>query len=366
MKGAVIAIISAVVLILGIVVAVTYLFGRGGQGKLPGNAKLRDNDLGVFVSRDGGNSWQAEAKFGRASISGIEITDIVFHPGDPRRLYLGTVGNGLLTSATSSEDWSRVSDEKNVLPAALTVYQIAIDREGHLYIAGSAGDTGTVYRSDDDGKSFKKVHQVAQPKSGVYALAMDPRSPAVIYIGTSEGGVLSSNDRGESWSVSKWFGKPVRRLTINPHNPSVFYATFVVPQGDAFGRSLDGGRNWSESSATSQPGISAGTPFAVTPDPQNPNILYLATSQGAFRSTDSGKSWGELRLLSQGKSLPVFAIAVDPADSKKLYVATGPYLYKSTDGGEHWAIRQLPSTKTVRVLRISPTDPNVLWAGMRR
>jgi hypothetical protein len=67
-------------------------------------------------------------------------------------------------------------------------------------------------------------------------------------------------------------------------------------------------------------------------------IVYLAISQGVFKSTDSGATWLEIRA---GGSL---TITVDPFQSSHLLAElTGNGLFESHDGGSTWtAVTNLP------------------------
>lgn len=97
--------------------------------------------------------------------------------------------------------------------------------------------------------------------------------------------------------------------------------------------------------------------------PQNPNIIYAASSNygarisgaGLWKTTDGGQSWTPL-----GDKFPqmnIMAIALDPKDPDIVYCAGGPwyfdpptpvsaglpnpitgYIFKSIDGGQHWHI----------------------------
>jgi photosystem II stability/assembly factor-like uncharacterized protein len=91
------------------------------------------------------------------------------------------------------------------------------------------------------------------------------------------------------------------------------------------------------------------------------NGVYVASSTGAFHSTDDGDTWTDLgvplgdRFWHAGQS-EVWSILSTP---EALYAGTNdPYLYRSTDDGETWAelkgFRDLPS----RGHWESPIDPH--------
>lgn len=113
-------------------------------------------------------------------------------------------------------------------------------------------------------------------------------------------------------------------------------------------------------------------------DPRGSGVIYAGTQgQGLLRSDDRGLSWEPSGLEDQ----VVKAIAVSPHDPDVVYAGTMPaYMYLSRDGGRSW--RELEGFKRipfrwlwfspaespwkayVHAIAISPTDPNVILAGI--
>ncbi|MBI2154186.1 MAG: hypothetical protein HYU24_10845 [Candidatus Rokubacteria bacterium] len=75
--------------------------------------------------------------------------------------------------------------------------------------------------------------------------------------------------------------------------------------------------------------------FAV--DPENPKVMYVATRDGLFKSTDAGETWKPL-----GKELKsLAAVAVNPKRPGEVYVSTmDGIIFKSSDGGRTWNRQQ--------------------------
>lgn len=72
--------------------------------------------------------------------------------------------------------------------------------------------------------------------------------------------------------------------------------------------------------------------FVVSP--KNPRVMYVATRDGLFRSTDAGESWKSL-----GSGIrDMVAVTVSPRGPGEVYaVSTEGRLYRSADGGTTWA-----------------------------
>lgn len=71
--------------------------------------------------------------------------------------------------------------------------------------------------------------------------------------------------------------------------------------------------------------------FAV--NPAEPRVMYVATRDGLFTSTDGGGSWTPL-----GRGLQnLAAVAVNPKRPTEVYVATADgAIFRSADGGASW------------------------------
>ena len=75
--------------------------------------------------------------------------------------------------------------------------------------------------------------------------------------------------------------------------------------------------------------------FAV--DPGNPKVMYVATRDGLFQSTDAGATW---KPVGQGlKNLA--AVTLNPRKPNEVYASTADgVIFKSTDGGTTWERQQ--------------------------
>ncbi len=124
-------------------------------------------------------------------------------------------------------------------------------------------------------------------------------------------------------------------------------------------------------------------------DPRNPNVLYLGTEGGLYKSTDGGENWvlKENGFIKSGGNLsyPIKAIAIDPNNSNVLYAGYGiaggnefvthPWgyekdslgqIYKSTDAGETWQLINTGANKIdtpayIFEIAVNPNNSNMLF-----
>jgi len=110
--------------------------------------------------------------------------------------------------------------------------------------------------------------------------------------------------------------------------------------------------------------------IAIHPD--NPQIIYVGTQHGPYRTHDGGDHWE--RLNFPDKDLVVWSLLFHPKDPQIIYLGTAPTaIYRSDDGGESW--RRLPIIEPAgmvrmgfpcRIIRLAadPNNPEEIYAGI--
>lgn len=111
---------------------------------------------------------------------------------------------------------------------------------------------------------------------------------------------------------------------------------------------------------------------AITVDPNNPDIVFIGTDNGPFRSRDRGDHWEKLSFPDAGTQ--IWSIMIDPHDPQRMYAGGSPVaVYRSDDAGSIW--KRLPSPQIpnrikmafdCRVMRITanPIKPNEIYATL--
>jgi photosystem II stability/assembly factor-like uncharacterized protein len=90
---------------------------------------------------------------------------------------------------------------------------------------------------------------------------------------------------------------------------------------------------------------------AIATHPQRPEVVYVGTQHGAYRSTDRGERWEKLNIQDHG--LPVWSLLFDPRDPRVLYAGyENCEIFRSEDGGERW--QQLPVTVRFPEVTVAP------------
>jgi photosystem II stability/assembly factor-like uncharacterized protein len=111
---------------------------------------------------------------------------------------------------------------------------------------------------------------------------------------------------------------------------------------------------------------------AITVDPANPDIVFLGTDHGPFRSKDRGENWERLGFPDTGMAL--WSIAIDPHDPRRMYAGGSPVaVYRSDDAGDNWTRMPDPGIANrvtmsfpCRVMRLAmhPANKDELYATL--
>jgi photosystem II stability/assembly factor-like uncharacterized protein len=215
----------------------------------------------------------------------------------------------------------------------------------------------------------------AQNSSGrALSLAIHPNNPDILFLGTAQGGIWKSTDRGNSWRSIGEQTLPTLAINIiryKPDDPNVLYAATGEPNGSTsihgsgLLRSTDGGETWQQlpdrgNGWNFQYAAVSGLEF----DARDPRTMYISTATivtsvqffrtppnqpqtGIFKSTDGGESWTLLRpatrhAVGNGKAASVGIIDLEYGGPKApdLLYASEWYggILKSEDAGNTWKL----------------------------
>jgi photosystem II stability/assembly factor-like uncharacterized protein len=169
--------------------------------------------------------------------------------------------------------------------------------------------------------------------TSIYALALDPDDPDVVYTGSASGRVFTSTDGGDSWTLTSNglpVGSSVRALVLDPLNANTIYAGLT---GSGVYKTTNAGLNWGPANS----GIVGVSVRALAINPLTPSTLYAGTAtQGVYKTTNSGGSWSP---VNNGlTSLNVNALAIHATMPNRVYAATNAGgVFKTANGGTGWA-----------------------------
>jgi uncharacterized repeat protein (TIGR01451 family) len=296
-----------------------------GEGALSGDSYYGD---GVYKSTDGGLTW---SHVSGSFFQGNSTSDIVVDPGNPEHVYLATLrGRGGIRRTT---------------PPSSQPYGI--------------------WESTDGGAHWTLRKGTTSEFAGATDLVMDPLAPNVLWASFWGDGIYRSTDGGASWKPAMsglpkgQFAAAGTRFSLGishlPGQPAVLYTGF-----DYF--DAKGGYHPSFLWRTDTVGVAwkplpTGGPATdpdsildycttqcfydnvVTPDPANPDIVYVGGSYGydqspqsggIYRSTDGGQTW---KSLGYDLHPDYHALAFEPDDTSHVVVGNDGGVWQSDNKG---------------------------------
>lgn len=267
-----------------------------------------------------------ERRFGRATTAGayaLLLLAVGCGGGSP--------GSGMGGSGGGSDSglrWTWLH-----APIGGPVGAVAVDDSGNVF--AGLGISGGIFRSTDDGTSWQPIN------AGMYDLSVSvlAASGTTVYAGANN--LVRSGDDGRSWLQ-------VTPL-MSPGNVSAVGARGVLV---AAGNDYDGSLNISGDAGTTFTSRSLGTGSTVDLEIVGSAIL-CATTNGVYRSTDGGATFGPVQGISNG-ALEDANLHCDGVSTCYASAHTGTaldptVLLKSADGGASWTPLGMTNARVVAV-----------------
>jgi photosystem II stability/assembly factor-like uncharacterized protein len=245
---------------------------------------------GVFSSQDGGQTWQQKSK-------GLDGRDVfTLKQASSGALIAGT-NKGAFELTEGAGAWHPIND-------------IVIAKTVSRTVKLKTGKTKTV-------ASTTTTHSVLDGRVNDTDLSSER------WLAATSAGLFTSKDHGKIWTGGAVAGEKDFVSVQAQQNLIVAATHSTVLVSD------DAGAAWKSAVLASYPiNIRSVT---VTPD----GNVFVATREGAFRSTDSGKSWNHVMAGLPDKDIT--SVAFDNSHSRLLATSgqTG-VVFESTDGGSTW------------------------------
>jgi photosystem II stability/assembly factor-like uncharacterized protein len=263
---------------------------------------------GIYKSVDAGKSWQH-----LGLRDGQQIPQIAVDPKNPNRLWVAVLGHpygpnqerGIFRSTDGGASFQKVlyRDENTggvdvVLDPvnAGVVYAVLWEsREGPWENGKFSGPGSGFYKSTDGGTTWRQTASglPTYEKDGLgrIGLAVAPSNPRRVFATVQaerNGGLYRSDDAGETFTLVHRDefvterGDDFAEIKVDPKNADVVYSASVVTW-----KSVDGGKTFS-----ALRGAPGGDDYhRVWINPDQPDIILLASDQGAIITVNGGKTW---------------------------------------------------------------------------
>ena len=355
-------------------------------------------DGGVWKSTDYGRTWnpifdgEDTQSVGAIAVAPSNSNIVYVASGEGLHRPDLSVGDGIYRSTDAGKTWTHLGLQRGEQIPALVIDPTNPNRLfaavlGHPY--GPNEERG-IFRSDDGGKTWKKV-LYKDDRTGGSDVILDPKNPRIVYASLWEetlgpwedansyagtkGGLFKSIDGGTTWKqLTK--GLPDNLVQINvaiaASNPQRLYATLQTKTGGGYAsskglgvyRSDDGGASWQKITDDPRPAMKIGGGDLSIPvvDPKNPDTVYV-TSIVTCRSTDGGKTWITLRGAPGGDDYQ--NMWVNPKNPQILLLVSDQGAVISVNGGESWGSWYNQPTAQLYHVAATETFPYLVCAGQQ-
>jgi photosystem II stability/assembly factor-like uncharacterized protein len=273
---------------------------------------LRRPDLstgdGIYRTGDGGKTWEH-----LGLRDGQQITTILVDPHDPNRVFASVLGHpygpnterGVFRSADGGKTWEKILGKDENTGAtdlafdpkdARTLYAVLWNSRRPPWTTGGPleGHTGGLFKSMDGGNTWHAIGKglpTNEQKLGRIGIAIAPSDSNRMYAfadAPEVGGLFRSDDAGENWTRVNSEGRIWGRgfdfawVRVAPDDRDRVYICNTSTY-----RSTDGGKTF-----TAIKGAPGGDDYhTIWINPENPQILLLASDQGATISVNGGETW---------------------------------------------------------------------------
>jgi photosystem II stability/assembly factor-like uncharacterized protein len=342
---------------------------------IAGNTKALD-PVGLFVSTDQGRTWSQQAASGMSALGSTQLGFCMAlavdpaSPGDGANdvLFLGCVGQGRSTDSgqnftqlaglhADTHAWGFFSPPA---PAPTIVYCVT---------------DGGVWRSGDDGVSFKSRNEGGLQTTLIYNLDIKPDATASESAAAFQDNGSKLAGPGPSWRQG--LGGDGFDIVYSGTTPTWLMASKNRPNNKGIPQSQvlfsdDDGATWADVTPFASGGSDAGLfKPQLAADPSSADVFYATGVANLYQTQNAGTTGTTWRILTPISALRNFsfgaAVAVAPTDGNSVVVASGqPTVLVSTNAlGSAPTFtnitRNLPGRPVLRVA-FDPNDATVIYA----
>jgi photosystem II stability/assembly factor-like uncharacterized protein len=333
--------------------------GRGREALVEAHAKAIETAATQEFGR--ARVWQMTGPFGG------DVASLAVDPRDANHLLVGTHDGQLFRSADGGVTWKRVTPGLKTPGYSVRLILFDRARAGLLYaglaqIKDAADDQtgGGVLISQDNGQTWREVE--AMRGRAVRGFVQWSKDPDVLAVAAKDG-VYRTLDHGATWQKITPDGDPELRgfhsVAIDPRDVNTIYVgTWHLPW-----KTTDGGQTWKRAGSKETGMIDDSDIFAIRIDEQNPDTVLMSACSGIYRSTDASAKWTKIQGIPY-TSRRTHVIYQHPTRPEVIFAGTTEGLWRTTDGGQTWGIGVTVSRRQViNAVAVHPDQPDRVYLG---
>ncbi|RRQ48397.1 glycosyl hydrolase [Maribacter algicola] len=346
-----------------------------GTGESPVRGVKTSHGDGLYKSTDAGKTWKH---------MGLEktrhISDVYVHPKNPNKVYVAAQGNpwgpnperGIYLSEDGGNTWEKilfVNEDSGIVDMTVdasnpNIMMVASwDFHRKPWIVHSGGPGSRIYKTTDGGKNWREITKGLPELKGKMGVAISPANPNIVYIAIDalgdKAGVYRSEDGGESFKQTtndagtyarSWY---YMHIIADPNDEDEVW----VMNSSAM-KSIDGGKTFK------------GYPWSHVDhhdlwiNPNNSEIMINANDGGASVTYNGGKTWSTLNNQPTGQ---FYRVITDNGYPYRVYsgqqdnstIAIDSRVMDDGIGEMHWDVMRAGESSTVAV---DPDNPRYVYS----
>lgn len=287
---------------------------------------------GIWVSRNSGEDWE---KIPSATMP-VNIDSLAMDPRNLTTMYAGTWWRAY-KSTDAGKNWRLIKDG---MIDDSDVFAITVNPRNPEHIIASA--CSGIYESFNSGEKWAKIQGIPSQSRRTRDILQHPTIPGTVYAATTEGFWMTTNG-GKNWMLTTQRNLEINSIAVHPSDPN---RVFIGTNNYGVMVSTDGGRNFLQTNGN----FTSRFTYSITSDLENPERLYAATHNTAtgggffFVSSDSGRTWQQARSLDVGR-IRTFVVRQDQVNPNLMYLGTNVGVFRSLDRGLSWTQLVPPKPK---------------------
>ena len=349
-------------ILIGILIIVAIILNSYSPISMPSNnnndnKKSEEVKGAIWKSTDAGRTFEPKSKVVSNSNANLSRNVVSLVNGADKDIIAITSKGSIFRTSNWGNEWNLILDS----PITPTAIGISPNNTNDIYIGAIESKRARLYRTINLDKTNDWQEVYTEPKSGpsFVDIKVDPKNENIVYALLSSGVLLKSYNKGLDWVLATNLRSTVIGLAIDNSNSNNI---LIVGITKIF-NSTDAGFSFVESIPELRLQAVTGsqiTSFAV--NPKNSQEIYLGGSGEIIRTTDRGKTWENVRILTPNLSSPITNIKISESNTNVIYYNVGTVLYASSNKGETWNTSDLSSiVKNISDILIDKEKSDIIY-----